>query len=158
MRRPALQGNPHPGPERRNPNPPNRVAQLCCSRDDGSVSEESLLTWCVVANVVGDDGESRGTKHFSKGTKVWVLPPQWGDGGQDVFVAGRHRGEPGGLVRMVLPRRQLREFRVKPVYSPSVMAQLERPWREGHQASLWASKDEAEQVAAMWCSQAEGIR
>jgi len=121
------------------------------------VSESSLLAWCVVANVVADDEGGRGTKHFSTGTKVWVLPPQWGDGGESVFVAGRHRGRPGGLVRMVLPRRCLAEFRVKPIYSSSVIAQLERPWEAGRgNARVWTSKEDAERVAALWCSQTEG--
>ena len=118
------------------------------------MSEESLLTWCVVANVVGSDEGSSGTKHFSAGTKVWVLPPQWGDGGEQLLVAGRHRGRPGGLTRMVLPRRRLADFRVKPGYSPHVMSQLERPWHEERgRARLWSSKEEAEQVAAMWRSE-----
>lgn len=117
------------------------------------MSEEPLLTWCVVANVVGRQDGTGGTKHFSAGTKVWVLPPQWGDGGEDLFVAGRHRGQPGGLVRMVVPRERLAEFRVKPVYSPSVMAQLGRPWREDQAgARIWSSKEEAEQVVAIWSS------
>ncbi|MDP9094863.1 MAG: hypothetical protein M3N95_18485 [Actinomycetota bacterium] len=122
------------------------------------MAEEQLLTWCVVANVVGDGG-SGGTRHFSPGTKVWVLPPQWGDGGEDVFVAGHHRGQRGGLVRMVLPRRHLVAFRVKPVYSFSVMAQLERPWRDDQsRARMWSSKDEAEQVVAIWSAGPEGYQ
>jgi hypothetical protein len=30
-----------------------------------------------------------GTKHFAAGAKVWVLPPRWGDGGDQVGVVGR---------------------------------------------------------------------
>jgi hypothetical protein len=129
------------------------------------VSDEPLLAWCVVANVgsavveeTSDStapGPGGGTKHFSGGTKVWLLPPQWGDGGEDVFVLGRHRGEPGGLLRMVIPRRQLTDFRTKPVYIPTLMAQLERPWRDGQvRAHVWSSKEEADRVAQLWSAQA----
>ena len=55
---------------------------------------------------------------------------------------------------MVLPRRRLTGFRVKPIYSPDVMSQLERPWDdERGRARLWSSKEEAEQVAAIWRSE-----
>lgn len=59
----------------------------------------NLLGWCVVANVAthtrhGPGGQDiyRGLNHFAAGAKVWVLPVQWGDGGENVFVVGRHRG------------------------------------------------------------------
>ena len=43
------------------------------------------------------------------GEQFLVLPPQWGDGGHQVIVAGYHRGTHGrrGLARMVMPRRHL---------------------------------------------------
>ena len=51
--------------------------------------------FCVVANVAeetahGEGGMElrQGIKHFAAGAKVWVLPPQWGDGGAQVIVAG----------------------------------------------------------------------
>jgi hypothetical protein len=54
----------------------------------------------VVANVAGETahGEDgldirQGLRHFVAGARVWVLPPQWGDGGTDVLVAGT--GAPG---------------------------------------------------------------
>jgi Phage integrase family len=52
-----------------------------------------------------------------------VLPPQWGDGGHQVIVAGHHRGTRGrrGLARMVMPRQHLMRFRVQGVYSPAVI-------------------------------------
>ena len=80
------------------------------------VAEGELLTWCVVANVLaetthGEGGEDvqRGLKHFAPGAKVWVLPPQWGDGGESVVVAGRHRGRAtAGSPRMVVGRQPAR--------------------------------------------------
>ena len=64
--------------------------------DDG---QEPPGGFCVVANVAAETarGEGgldlrRGVRHFAAGAKVWVLPPQWGDGGDQLIVAGHHRG------------------------------------------------------------------
>ena len=94
--------------------------------------------FCVVANIAeqtasGEGGLDlrRGAKHFAAGAKVWVLPPQWGDGGDQLIVAGYHRGTRGrGLVRMVLSRRHLTGFRVQAIYSPAVLRALSRPLTE----------------------------
>lgn len=78
------------------------------------VSEDSddrgLLAWCVVANMAaetfhGHAGQEvrRGLEHFVAGARVWVFPPQWGDGGESVFVVGRHRGRDNRLARLVVP-------------------------------------------------------
>jgi hypothetical protein len=127
-----------------------------------SYVDGDLLGWSVVANVLAVDGPDgqrsgrTGTQHFSAGTKVWVLPPQWGDGGEKVFVVGRHRGRRGGPVRMVISRRSLTSFRVRGVYSPTVWRELVRPWRQDvPTAQVWRSREEAEQFAAYW-SEATG--
>lgn len=51
--------------------------------------------FCVVANVLDETAHGhggaeirRGAEHFPAGAKVWVLPPQRGDGGNLVIVAG----------------------------------------------------------------------
>jgi hypothetical protein len=80
-----------------------------------------------VANVAAETahGEGglelrRGVKHFPPGAKVWVLPPQWGDGADQLIIAGHHRGTHGrGYTGMVLARRHLTGFRVQGVYSPA---------------------------------------
>jgi hypothetical protein len=121
------------------------------------VGEGQLLTWCVVANVLaetlhGEGGEDvqRGLKHFAPGAKVWVLPPQWGDGGDMLAVVGRHRGRGGGpFVRMVIGRHHLAEFRVRGVYSPAVLGKLSEPWPYGA-TRLWASEDQARRTAGQW--------
>ncbi len=128
-------------------------------RHHGWVTDE-LLGWCVVANIAEQTsagpggGEVRsGTRHFSPGTKVWVLPPQWGDGGDSLMVLGKHRGVRGGHVRMVLPRRHLTNFRVRPIYTASLLADLNRPWREtpnNSGARTWTSREEAEHVMSHW--------
>jgi hypothetical protein len=117
--------------------------------------------FCVVANVAeetawGEGGLElrRGGKHFAAGAKVWVLPPQWGDGGDQLIVAGHHRGTHGrGLARMVISRRHLTGFRVQGIYSPAVMRALTRPLTElsrNHPPRLWSSREEAEQTAVIW--------
>lgn len=127
---------------------------------DGGMADDALLAWCVVANVVaetarGEDGQDirPGLKHFAPGAKVWVLPPQWGDGGEKVMVIGRHRGRgQGRLARMVIGRHHLAGFRVRGVYSPAVHRELVRPWKPwgDHPLKLWNSRDEADRAALWW--------
>ena len=121
-----------------------------------------LAAFCVVANVAEETASGEGgldvragARHFAPGAKVWVLPPQWGDGGYQVIVAGHHRGTRGrrGLARMVMPRRNLTGFRVQGAYSPAVIWALTRPLTElglDHAPRLWATRQEAENIAAAW--------
>jgi hypothetical protein len=116
---------------------------------------------CVVANVAEEtaSGEggldiAHGLRHFAAGAKVWVLPPQWGDGGTNVIVAGHHRGTRGrALARMVVPRRHLTRFRVQAIYSPAVIRALTRPLTElgrEHAPAMWTTREEATQSAQRW--------
>lgn len=106
---------------------------------------DELLGWCVVANVAAD-----GLKHFSPGTKVWVLPPQW-DGTESVIAVGRHRGRGHGrLVRLVMPRVQLGNFRVRGVYQPAVHRELTKSWKDWGSLRQWESAEHAEMFAAFW--------
>jgi len=119
-----------------------------------------LAAFCVAANVAEETASGQGglevragVRHFAAGAKVWVLPPQWGDGGDQVIVAGYHRGTHGrrGLARMVMPRRHLTGFRVQGVYSPAVIRALTRPLTElglDHAPRLWATRQEAGDIAA----------
>jgi hypothetical protein len=120
-----------------------------------------LSGFCVVANVAeettrGEGGLElrRGTAHFAAGAKVWVLPPQWGDGGDQLIVAGHHRGTRGrGLARMVISRRHLAGFRVQGIYSPAVIRALASPLTDlgrDYPPRLWSNRQEAEQAAALW--------
>lgn len=107
---------------------------------------EGLLAWSVVANVAdevarGEGGLDirRGLKHFSRGAKVWVIPPQWGDGGERISVVGRHRASKR-YIAIVVESRFLTNFRVRGVYSPTVYRLLtESPW-----AGLWTDLSAAE--------------
>src|ERR1700730_197022 len=137
-------------------------ATRTCTPDHWHMSEaRQAELLCVVANVAGETahGEGglelrQGLRHFTAGAKVWVLPPQWGDGGADVIVVGYHRGTKGrGLVRMVMPRRHLTRFRVQPVYSPAVARELTRPLTEfgrEHAPVMWPDRGAAMQSAERW--------
>ena len=97
-------------------------------------------------------------KHFPPGAKVWVLPPQWGDGAGQLIIAGHHRGMHGrGFARMVLARRHLTRFRVQGVYSPVLVRAPTRPLSElgrDHAPRLWQTRHEARheagQAATIW--------
>lgn len=109
---------------------------------------DELLGWCVVANVAAVDLE-----HLSPGTRLWVLPPQWGDDGRDLVVVGRHRGSPGPVSQMVVPRVHLTGFRVRGIREPLVHRQLTRQ-RERKAPRQWESREEAEKVAQRWARDA----
>lgn len=111
------------------------------------MEETDELRWCVVANVAaltshGPGGQDvrTGLKHFSPGTKLWLVSPFWGYGGDRIEVLGRHRGG-RRLVRMVVERRHLTNFRVQGVYSPAVLREL---------GSAWPVKEEAERISQYW--------
>ena len=144
--------------------PVSRLPGGLAGADDGPVGDRAgqLAAFCVVANVAAETAAGEGglevragARHFAAGAKVWVLPPQWGDGGDQLIVAGHHRGTRGrrGLARMVMPRRHLTGFRVQGVYSPAVIRALTRPLTElgsDHAPRLWATRQQAEATAAAW--------
>ena len=120
---------------------------------------QAVLGFCVIANVAdqtahGDGGVrlQRGLRHFAPGAKVWVLPVQWGDGGDSVIVVGRHRGTRGrGHVRMVIRRHHLADFRVNAIYSPALIRAINRPLKGRESGpAIWASRVDAERQAAYW--------
>ena len=86
--------------------------------------------WCLVANVreYPSDAlyrdvktERRGTKHFAPGTRVYVYPVQWGDGWDRMVVVGKKRGT-HRYVRKVMWGASLDNFRLKKVYSPTIIS------------------------------------
>jgi hypothetical protein len=121
--------------------------------------EDTALGFCVVANVAdwtahGDGGHDlqRGVRHFAPGAKVWVLPVQWGDGGDSAIVVGHHRGTRGrGYARMIIRRHHLINFRVGTIYSRALIHAITRPLK-GHETGpvLWVSRDDAERQATYW--------
>ena len=86
--------------------------------------------WCLVANVrdcpvdsLFNDvkTERRGTKHVAPKTRVYVYPIQWGDGWERVVVIGRKKGS-HRLIRKVMAGDMLDNYRLKKVYSPTVIS------------------------------------
>ena len=95
--------------------------------------------WCLVANVrekpVDElfnhiDKARRGTKHFAPGTLVYVYPVQWGDGWERMVVVGKKRGT-HRYIRKVMPGSMLEGFRLKKVYSPTVIS-----WMRGRRSEM----------------------
>ncbi|GAA2619195.1 hypothetical protein SMC26_31790 [Actinomadura fulvescens] len=106
---------------------------------------DELLGWGVVANVVqerlaGPDLEvRRGLKHFAAGAKVWVSLPFCGDGGERLYVVGRHRGS-HRYIRIIIESRHLEHARAKAIYSPTVHRLLGRMLFDSEQsAAEWAT-------------------
>lgn len=109
----------------------------------------------MVANVAATDLE-----HLSPGTELWVLPPRWGDGGQDLVVVGRHRSSPGPLSQMIVPRVHLTDFQVREVDQPAVHRQLTKA-RQRSVPRQWESREEVEKVVEWWTRDAaihQGVR
>jgi hypothetical protein len=112
--------------------------------DDG---EAEPLAYGLVANVNaetahGDGGLDiqSGLKHFAAGAKLWLLPPRPRDFYERVTVVGHHRGSHGRrYVRMTMRPWHLTNFRVRAVYSPTLLRVLIGP--DGD--DLWATRDQA---------------
>jgi hypothetical protein len=106
--------------------------------------------WCLVGNIVDEHefGESmairRGSKHFTPGTKVYCLPPQWGDGYKQVIAVGIGRGS-RRWITVVLPSRLITNWRAKVVYKPPALRRL----RDGFKGfkRQWSSRKEVESWA-----------
>src|SRR5687768_6056376 len=95
-----------------------------------STSANAEMTdWCLVGNIVdehdfGEGGETRnGSKHFTPGTKVYCLPPQWGDGYEKAVVVGICR-RTRRWITVVVPTALIRNWRSKVDYSPTVLERL----------------------------------
>lgn len=108
--------------------------------------------WCLVANIMAQPfGEShqiqKGTKHFSPNTKVYCSALHWGDGYEQIVVAGRHRGS-SKLVLMVVPEKKLTNWRVQYVYLPRY---IPGKW----EILPWDSKERVEAFAKSLCLRQE---
>lgn len=93
--------------------------------------------WVLIANVreLDRSGDNQapetplsGTKHFSPGTKVYCEEQLWGDGWESVSVVGRHRGNKG-FVQVVMPIKQLCNFRAKQEFNPHIKNLLDGKYR-----------------------------
>lgn len=108
--------------------------------------------WGLVGNIVdehpyGQDKRIvRGTRHFKPGTKVYCLKTHWGDGYESIPVIGRNRK--GKLIEIVMRGDLIENFRLKKVFSPSVIEMMSRysydDWYHGRQHWFegWGNSDE----------------
>ena len=83
---------------------------------------------------------SAGTSGLAPGAKVWVVPPIWGDGGENVLVIGTRRGSHGRrLVRQVIGSEKLVNFRAQRVFSRRDWEWMVSPY-EGLPLPLWGGE------------------
>ena len=117
-------------------------------------SSEKLIEpgyYCLVGNIVGEHefGEAkelkRGTKQFTPGTKVYCLPPQWGDGYEKTIAVGICR-KSRRWITVVISTRYITNWRGKSVYAPVVLKRLREGFDGFH--SQWKSREEVERWAA----------
>ncbi|MFG1911019.1 hypothetical protein [Kribbella sp. NPDC048928] len=92
----------------------------------------TVAVWCIVANVAeerpygpGGVETRRGLKIFSAGAKLYVPDGFGGMGWETVEVVGRGRGS-ARYVAAKVQTHQLTNWRVKAVYSPAALHQIER--------------------------------
>lgn len=85
--------------------------------------------WCLVGNIVdnriyGENHEIKnGTKNFSAGTKVYIAPNQWGDGGEQIVVLGKPKNKKG-FIECVIRSDYIYNYRLKKIYSPLLIKRM----------------------------------
>ncbi len=107
-------------------------------------------SWCLIGNVVEEHAveelkESRhGSRHFTAGTKVYCLPPQWGDGYEKIVVVVIAR-DSRRWITVVMPADLITSWRAKVVYKSAVLQRL----REGFEGfnRQWESREKVERWA-----------
>lgn len=96
---------------------------------NNEIEYDNSIRCCLVANIVDRRiyGENHiykyGTKTFTPGTKVYVSPPQWGDGGDYRIVIGKARNKKN-LVEAVVKRENMCNFRLQNIYSSRVIDKI----------------------------------
>ena len=105
--------------------------------------------WCLIGNIVekrpyGPGGAEvrEGTKHFKGRAKVYCLPPQWGDGYEQIAVVGRHRNN-NRYTRKIISSAWVTNWRAQVVYSPTVLHRLNRRglmWRSELDIKRWVAR------------------
>ncbi len=102
------------------------IKQYDISVYDDFVAAGHEWCWCLVGNIVesheyGEHHELKeGIKQFSKGTKVYLAPSQWGDGYENIVVIGcpRHRKT---YIEIVMRSKYIENYRMQRVYKPVVL-------------------------------------
>ncbi len=119
----------------------------------GTGSSTGQTHYCLVGNIVEEHafGESRellqGTKHFTSGTKVYCLPPQWGDGYEKAIVVGICR-KSRRWITVVIPTKLITNWRAKAVYKTTVQRRIHLGF-QGFNAQWKTQKEVARWVASL---------
>ena len=95
--------------------------------------------------MVGNIKTPGGTKHFVEGAKLYCFPVFWGDGGEYIYVMGRHRGKGLKTSRytiIVMQSKHIHNWRCKEIHSPTVMKLLKE-----NQGMGWKCKENIEEWA-----------
>ena len=85
--------------------------------------------WCMVGNIVdkrfyGEEHEIKsGVKLFSPGTKVYIAPHQWGDGGDKLVVIGKSRHK-NSLIECIIKSKHICNWRLKKIYPSKVLDRM----------------------------------
>ena len=85
--------------------------------------------WCLVGNVIqeheyGEEHETKyGTKHFSRGTKVYLAPAQWGDGYENIVVIGLSRYKKK-YIEVITRSAYIENLRMKKIYSSVILKRM----------------------------------
>ncbi len=88
-----------------------------------------IWCWSLVGNIVPEHeyGEEReikyGTKHFSRGTKVFIAPTQWGDGYEKIVVIGLPRYG-NKYIEVITKSKYIENYRMKKVYKPAILKRM----------------------------------
>jgi hypothetical protein len=131
----------------------HKAVRFCIAITRGSLpaKDGEPCHYCLVGNIVAEHelGEAKeihsGTRHFTPGTKVYCLPPQWGDGYEKAIVVGLCR-KSRRWITVVMPTKHITNWRAKPVYSPKVIRRLREGFDGFH--SQWQSRKDVEKWAA----------
>lgn len=108
--------------------------------------ERPKWIWCLVGNVVkersyGPNHEVRqGTKRFAPGSKVYCYPAKWGDCYENIYVLGKPRGKLD-LIRLVMPRKHIENFRLQKVYNPQVIERMNSNPGSDFNVDGWGNSD-----------------
>ncbi len=85
--------------------------------------------WCLVGNIVqnhefGEEHEIKyGTKQFSRGTKIFLAPAQWGDGYEKIVVIGLSRYKKK-YIEVVTRSKYVENLRIQKVYKPAILTRM----------------------------------
>ena len=93
------------------------------------INQGHTWCWCLVGNIAeqheyGEEHEIKyGTKHFSRGTKVYLAPAQWGDGYENIVVIGMPRHQKK-FIEVITRSKYIENYRMQKVFQPAVLKKM----------------------------------